>query len=129
MSLEVGAAIKEMLLSDNALTAKIGDRLFPVLAKENTSFPFVIYKRSGLIPAYTKDKYSVEDTVFIDVVTVSDKYVESLEIANIIRNALERKRGTFAGIKINDIRLANSDEDGEDVFAQGLSFEVIIEKK
>ncbi|MDT9702983.1 hypothetical protein, partial [Streptomyces sp. P17] len=77
--------------------AKIGNRLFPVLAKENTAYPFVIYKRSGLIPAYTKDKYSVEDTVFIDVVTVAEKYSESLEIANAVRNALERKRGTFAG--------------------------------
>lgn len=128
MSLDVGKAISEILLADTVLTDKIGNKIFPVLAKENTTFPFIVYKRSGLIPAYTKDKFSVEDTVFIDIVIVSESYADSLNLAKAVRNSLERKKGTFAGIEIVDIRLANSDEDGEDVFLQGLSFEIIIKK-
>lgn len=128
MSLDVGKAISEILLADTVLTDKIGNKIFPVLAKENTTFPFIVYKRSGLIPAYTKDKFSVEDTAFIDIVIVSESYADSLNLAKAVRNSMERKKGTFAGIEIVDIRLANSDEDGEDVFLQGLSFEIIIKK-
>lgn len=128
MSLYVGSAIAEILLSSKSVKDNVGDRIFPILSKKDTKYPFIVYKRSGLVPAYTKDKYATEDTAFVDVIVIAEKYIDSVKIADLIRESLERKRGVFAGLKIVDIRLVNSDEDGEDVFVQGLSFEIIIEK-
>lgn len=125
-SLGIGSVIQEILLSSVPVTDKVNDRIFPVLAQEDTEYPFVVYQRSGMKPAYTKDRYSVEDTLYVNVAIISEKYVESLEIAECVLKSLERKKGTFAGLKITDIRLADSSENGEDVFIQGLSFEITI---
>ncbi|WP_187373970.1 DUF3168 domain-containing protein [Bacteroides neonati] len=126
MSLQIGKAIYELLSGNTDIAAKISNKIFPLIATNNTSFPFIIYKRTNIIPAYTKDRFSANDTLMMDVVIASDKYNEAIELADLVRNTLEGKRGTFATIQVDDIRLVSADEDyNEDTYIQQLTFKII----
>jgi len=57
MSLQIGKAIYDILHSNTDMVAKLQDKVFPLIADNNTTFPFIVYKRTGIIPAYTKDRF------------------------------------------------------------------------
>lgn len=125
MSLQIGKAIYQILHSNEDVVAKLQDKIFPLIADINTTFPFIVYKRTGIIPAYTKDRYSVNDTVTVEIIIASDKYNDAVEIASLVRVALQGKNGTFSNIEIEDIRLVSADEDFiEDTFIQTLTFNI-----
>ncbi len=130
MSLQIGKAIYEMLHSDTAIMAKLQDKIFPLISEHNTTFPFIVYKRTGIVPAYTKDKYAVNESVTMDFIIASDKYNETIEIADLVRLSLEGKRGLYSDIKIEDIRLLSADEDFiEDTYIQTITFNIITNGK
>ena len=61
----------------------------------------------------------------MEVVVASDKYNESIEIADLVKDALQGKRGIYSGINIYDIRMTDADEDYiEDTFIQNLTFNI-----
>lgn len=123
-SLKVGKEIFSILKGDQSLQKIVGDKIYPIVVEKETTYPFIVYKRSNVIPDYTKD-YHCKDDVIIDVVCVSNNYVESLEIASIVREALEDKR--FKDIR--SIKLESADEDFiDDAYIQTLSFNLTINK-
>ena len=106
-SLLVGKYIYRMLSEDEVLSGKVTSRkIFPLVANTDTTYPFIVYSRTGLTVEYCKDG-TVEDTVDFLILSVSDNYVESLEVANQIRCILELRRYKDDDIRISDIRLAS----------------------
>ena len=96
-----------------------------MIVEESTTFPFIIYKRTNISPNYTKGSYSVNESVTVDVVIASKDYTDTVELADYVRDALEGRRGNFAGIDINDIRMFSADEDYlVDTFLQNLIFDI-----
>lgn len=128
MSIRVGAAIVNLLSGDQALTSKVGDNIFPIKAMEDTTYPYIAYRRKALIPEYTKQTNSVEDSVFIDIAIVAESYSQTLGIANDVLRILDRKRGVFSGVDVTDIRVSDSEEQADEVFMQRLEFEIFINK-
>ena len=128
MSIRVGAAIVNLLSGDQVLTSKIGDKIFPIKAMDDTTFPYIAYRRKALIPAYTKQTNSVEDSVFIDIAIVAESYSQTLGIANDVLRVLDRKRGLFSGVDVTDIRVSDSEEQADEVYMQRLEFEIFINK-
>lgn len=126
MSLQIGKAIYQILHNNEDVAAKLQDKIFPLIADINTTFPFIVYKRTGITPAYTKDRYSANDTVTIEIVIASDRYNDAVEIADLVRVALQGKQQAYSNIEIQDIRLVSADEDFiEDTFIQTLIFNII----
>ena len=123
MSISISAHIYKKL-SDSAELAKlVGNKIYAISTKTETSFPFVIYKRSSLIPEYTKDRYGTGDTVSVEIVIASDNYLNSVTIAEEIRKSLENKRGKYDNFDVIDAKLVSADEDFiEDTFIQRLVF-------
>lgn len=123
-SLEVGKEIYSILSKNKSLTDKVGNKIYPIIVEKDTNYPFIVYKRSNVIPDYTKD-YHFKDYVIVDIICVSNHYVESVEIASLVRESLEDKR---IG-DINSIRLESADEDFiDDAYIQTLSFNLTINK-
>ena len=121
MSLQVGKAIYHILSNDVDVVDRVQNKIYPLVADVDTTFPFIIYKRTGIIPADSKDRFIYSEDVYVDVVIASDKYNESIEIADSVRTAL--LEGTYEGIK--DISLTDADEDYiEDTFIQNLTFKI-----
>lgn len=124
-SLLIGKYIYKLLSEDEVLSKSVTPkRIFPLVANADTTYPFIVYCRTGLNVEYCKDGM-VEDIVEVQVVAVSDKYVESLDVANQIRSTLELRRYKDADIFIRDCRLSSVQEEFmEDAFVQRLTFTI-----
>lgn len=124
-SLLIGKYIYKLLSEDEMLKA-LSQKIYPLVAKADTTYPFVVYARTNLYTTYCKDGI-IEDTLDVQVIAVSDNYVESLEVANQIRNVLELKRYKDDYIYITDCRLSSATEEFiEDAFIQRMTFTIKI---
>ena len=108
------------------------EKIFGMIAHSGTSYPFIVYSRSALNPQYNKDlgiqNIGFTNTVQITVDCYSDKYVESLEVANAFRHALESKGWKDKDIYIDYFELVSASEntDGESYFMQTLVFQTEV---
>lgn len=105
------------------------NKIFPLVAKEGTTYPFIIYSRDNITPQYTKGIYGGWiNTLLLTVNVYSNDYEESVNIANIVRNALENKSIENENINIDPIELQSCNESfSEDGFRQQLSFTMTAE--
>ena len=123
-SLEVGKEIYSLLNGDARLTTLVENKIYPIIVVKETTYPFIVYKRSNIIPDYTKD-FHLKDNVIIDIICVSNDYAQGIEIAEIVRDILEDKRTK----DIQSIKLESADEDFiDDAYVQTLSFNLTINK-
>ena len=123
-SLKVGKEIYSHLKENKSLTDIVGNKIYPIIVEKDTNYPFIVYKRSNVIPDYTKD-YHFKDYVIVDIICVSNHYVESVEIASLVRESLEDKKYG----DIVSIRLESADEDFiDDAYIQTLTFNLTINK-
>lgn len=100
------------------------ERVYPIIADEGTTFPFIVYRRATGYSQSTKDGiYSV--TATIEVKVAADDYPTSVEWADKVIKAMEGAKGTIKDYKIINIRMVDSDENyTENAFVQTLRFSV-----
>ena len=107
MSLSIGVHILQKLSASQELIFAVGEKIFPIVATHETTFPFIIYKRGSLTPGYTKDRYSTGDNT----------------TAELVRSALENKGGEYNSFSVVDAKVISADEDFiEDTFIQRITF-------
>ena len=124
---EIGRAIKSLLVNDSEAAALIGNKVFPFPAIEDTDFPFACYMMNGLVPRYTKDRPSFEDTVTMELMIWSEDYGQKIAVANACHKALQGKRGTIEGFDITEIRrTGESEEFMEGAYGQSIIYEIDI---
>lgn len=100
--------------------------VYPLIADEDVSYPFVVYSKTNIVPSYIKDGV-VQDTVNITIHCVSDNYVESLEIANIIRKIFELRRYQDEQIYISYIAISDISESfEEDAYIQTINITAYV---
>lgn len=116
-------SIYKLLVANEDLVAIVDNKMFPLIANENTTFPFIVYQRDSIYTEYTKDgKYC--DNINISINIAATTYNQSIEIAELVRTAIEGKRID----NINTIRLISMNEDYlEDTYIQNLQFNVIYQ--
>lgn len=123
---EVGNVIKTLLLSSVEVTALVGQQVAALVVK-SAAFPYITYRRVSVRPAYTKDRKSSEDTTTVDVTISAGTYEQSVEVLNAVFGALQGYTGTIEGIRIDEIRMINSEEDFlGDCYVQNMTFEIDI---
>lgn len=121
-SLNIGKAIYTILQT----SIDIDKKIYPLIADEGTTFPFIIYKRTGLTPESTKD--NTNENVSVEINIASSNYSESIDLAIKVRKALEHKKGTYSDIAIEDIVIDDATEDFiEDTFIQTLTFKIELQ--
>ena len=121
-SLNIGKAIYTILQT----SIDIDKKIYPLIADEGTTFPFIIYKRTGLTPESTKD--NTNENVSVEINIASSNYSESIDLAIKVRKALEHKKGTYSDIAIEDIFIDDATEDYiEDTFIQTLTFKIELQ--
>ena len=104
-SLYIGKYIYNALVK-NGIQAKI----YRIIADSNAKYPFVIYRRSGLVTTTTKDGITYQD-VDVEIVVESDKYAVGLELADQVCSILTREDVEFEGIYIEDAKIMSATED------------------
>lgn len=113
----IGKEINRILKEGNVL--KVGEKIFPLVSNANTTFPFLVYRRVGYQPRSNKD-YKGE-MVTMELIIVTDKYEESVDIANSVADILQDKSTNL----IEDIQLINVSEVFlQDSYIQTLQFQI-----
>lgn len=109
------------------LYSYVGNRVFPIVADEGTSYPFLTYKRTG-ITSYSCKCGIYEDTVNFSVNILTQDYLSGLEIGNLVRKAIEKNLiCTIEGCTYNDIMLVGASEQySADGYVQTLNFQVQV---
>ena len=126
MSLQVGKVIFDILSNDPQVTQRVNNKIFPLVAENNTTFPFIVYKRTGIEPQTSKDRMIHREETNVDVIIISDTYNDSIEVADLVKTALTGKNGVFSGISVKDIEFIDASEDFQDeTFIQNLTFKII----
>lgn len=108
-----GKAIHELLTSDVDVSAIVGDRVFPQIAAQGASFPFVVYVLQDTSPSDTKSGVSTLDEVRYDIVVASETYAQASDLTNKIRTVLDRYSGTVSGVVIDSIQFIDLDADND----------------
>ena len=117
--LAIGKAIKSILSGI--------DKVYPLVADEGTTFPFVIYRRSSLTPSSTKDRFNYKESAMVEIIVASNSYPDSINLAEQVKDKMENTRGIFNGVNVGEVTLINADEDYlEDTFIQKMNFNIEI---
>ena len=120
--ISIGKAIKSLLVAGSSKTS-IKNKIYPLIADETTTFPFIVYRRSSIIPESDKD-YS-NDSAHIQIMIAANNYAESVELAEQVRTSLVHKKGIIQTIPVEDISLVDGSEEFIDnTFVQNLIFKI-----
>ena len=123
--LQIGRAVSALLTAHSGLRAAIGSKVFPIVSKEGTSYPFVVYRRNSIEAHYTKDGRAGE-TVNVDIVIAAGSYAESIGLADMVREAIEGKAFIMSDtLKVRGSQLTAADEEffeDSNVYTQTLNF-------
>ena len=129
--MEIGKAIYNILSTNSDVSTLVGTRIFPNVAPQTTTFPFIIYDVTGVQPNDTKDGASTLDTNDVMISCYSETYSEASNLAKKIRIAMDRiTEAEYATIKIqssqfqsyNDIFDDTSGDAG--IYRKALDFEI-----
>ena len=109
-------------------------KIYALIAHEGTTYPFIVYSRSSIVPQYNKDldgDLGHVDTVQLTIDCHGNTYTQSVEVANELRNALEGYGYNAADMFIDKFRLVSAYEatDGAGDFMQVLVFETTTQTK
>lgn len=123
--IQIGKAVYQILSNDTKVKEMVGNNIYPLVANQGTTYPFIIYRRTGIEPVTSKDRFICSEVTSVDVIIASDRYDESIEVAELVKDALSGKSGIYSGIKVIDINMISADEDYiEDTFIQNLTFNI-----
>lgn len=119
-NLEIGTFIIEQL--EDILP------IFPIVSENGVSYPFALYRRTGMTSKNSKDIYNHEEHISIEIIVASSSYKESIKFAGLIKEKLEGLRGTWRNTWINNIVMDNSNEDwSNDAYIQKLYFTINLD--
>lgn len=125
-SIQIGKLIRAALTTNLKLVELIGNKIFPIVSKEGTAYPFVVYRRAGITPSYVKDGRASE-VATVEIIVADNNYTRSVDIADRIRETIDGKGMTYGGLTVNQVQLSSADEEFvEDTYIQSLTFNFIL---
>lgn len=126
-SILIGKVLYQKLKENKNLTKLVGEKIFPLIAEQTTTYPFCIYYRTNITSIISNKDGLNEDSVSFTLVAGSTSYSQSLEIANELRRSLESKRIISEDMIITDSHITGIDESYEDnAYVQRLNFECTV---
>jgi len=107
----VGKAIYNILSNTTAVTDIVSTKIYPEIAPQNETQPYIVYSIVSNSPSDTKEDNGNIDEAQIEVYCFNTKYSLAIDLGVAVRAALERKNGTFGGVKIQSINYTNEQMD------------------
>ena len=122
-AVSVGQKVYELLTSNEELMRNIDvNNIFPLIAEEGATFPFIVFRRNGITPTYAKNELANE-TVSLTVFICSKSYADCVKLAEIVRGIMELHKDSY----FNLITFDGITEDFvDDSYIQELTFTAIL---
>lgn len=113
-TLNIGSFIYDTIKADKQLTDALGisTNVFPIVAEDGTDYPFVTYRRTGLVSNNCKDGY-YEDIVRVEIKAICATYIQSVQVINRIRELFECQHIEYENMTIEDTSIENASENYE----------------
>ena len=123
MRLSISKHIYAALSGSAEIQKAIGkNKIFPIATKNEVPFPFIVYERDNVTPRYDKSGASVTESS-VNVYVVAEGYTESLDIAEMVIRALERKDATYDNFMVIGATMLGAGESyTSNTFVQQISF-------
>ena len=123
-SLSAGVIIYDILSNDADIQAAV-TKVFPVVADE-ARLPYIAYRRGKMEQNPTKAACGA-DTITVEVLCFGNTYTESIDVAELVRSALDHVQHTAGGLTMRSCVLADAEELWQDdAFVQSLTFSIKI---
>jgi hypothetical protein len=105
----IGKLIYSRLSTDGSITAYIGTKIYPDITPQNVQYPFVVYTITNSLPVDYKDGQSNLEEITLQIDVYTQSYDDTQDLANLIRNRLDRFTGTVEGVEVQTIKYVSSD--------------------
>jgi hypothetical protein len=105
----IGKLIYSRLSTDGSITAYIGTKIYPDITPQNVQYPFVVYTITNSLPVDFKDGQSNLEEITLQIDVYTQSYDDTQDLANLIRNRLDRFTGTVEGVEVQTIKYVSSD--------------------
>lgn len=124
MSLSIAEHINKTLSASGKLVSKIGNRLYPVSVKSEVDLPFIVYERESIQPKSSKDGM-FGDNVTVNVYVFAEAYKDAVDIAEMVRDALDGSSGKYASFVVDECDFADAAEScDEGIYLEQLVFNI-----
>lgn len=105
--MSVTNAIRAILIADGGVSAKVGTRVYPLVAPANAALPFVTYQWVAAARRHGLGGSVQLATPTIQVDSYAATYTSVHELVTAVRQALDGYSGTIAGAEIQEIQAGN----------------------
>jgi hypothetical protein len=105
--MNVGEIIYGILSATTGVTTLVSTRIYPDMAPQNATFPYIVFQKLSTTPTDTKEGVSPLDKMLVQIDCYSNNYDTAHTIAAAIRVALDRYTGTINGHKVDKIIFSN----------------------
>lgn len=110
--------IYNILSNDEIIKGYVSNKIYPLVAEESTTFPFIIFRKNNIQTEYTKDGRTF-DIVDFSVTVVANDYITTVDVSERVRELIELYRNDY----FKQIHLTNVTEDYIDnAYIQELQF-------
>lgn len=118
----VTTEIREILMRSETIQELVGEKIFPIVAPENTEGDFICYQRDGYKQTISKMGVAQQSPqIYINI--VSEDYDRTIQIAAAVREELEGEyQNPYMRIEMED----SSEDYEQDKFIQVLLFTISI---
>ena len=105
--MNVGQIIYGVLSAASGVTALVSTRIYPDMAPQNDTFPYIVFQKLQTKPTDTKEGVSKLDKILVQVDCYSNNYDNTHSLAAAVRTALDRYTGTINGHVVDKIIFSN----------------------
>jgi hypothetical protein len=105
----IGKLIYSRLSTDGSIMDYVGTKIYPDITPQNVQYPFVVYTIVNSLPVDFKDGQSNLEEITLQIDVYTQSYDDTQDLANLIRNRLDRFTGIVEGIDVQTIKYMSSD--------------------
>ena len=121
-AISISKEIYNLHINDDILKGLVADKIYPLIAEEETTFPFIIFKKNSIQTEYTKDG-RVFDEVNISITSIATDYFTTVNIIERVREIFENCR-LFAMCRLSGV----TEDYIDNAFIMEISFNIKIKQ-
>lgn len=126
-TLSIEEVLLEQLLLDSDVVNMVVDRILPDVAPNNLIKPFVLYQRLNQL-----ENSDIEGSTYLQVPRIQyscygDKWKDARRLLEVVRIAALKIRGTFDGVSIDSIFVADERDQGIDDITRSYRWDLDLE--
>jgi NAD-dependent SIR2 family protein deacetylase len=100
----IGKLIYGRLSTASNITAIISTNIYPDITPQNVDYPFIVYSIIDSNPVDFKDGQSNLEEIDLQIDVYTQNYDTTQNLANLIRNRLDRFVGTVESVEVQSIK-------------------------